>query len=51
MQKADEPTRGNVFVFHQNYTVILVTSIALRAVSKNNFPKARTEMHCGKVRA
>ena len=25
--------------------------IALRAVSKNNFPKARTELHCGKVHA
>ena len=28
-----------------------ISTIALRAVSKNNFPKARTEMHCGKVRA
>ena len=27
LQKADEPTRKNVFVFHQNYTVILVTAI------------------------
>ena len=27
LQKADEPTRRNVFVFHQNYTVILVKAI------------------------
>ena len=27
LQKADEPTRRNVFVFHQNYTAILVTAI------------------------
>ena len=27
LQKADEPTRRNVFVSHQNYTVILVTAI------------------------
>ena len=27
LQKTDEPTRRNVFVFHQNYTVILVTAI------------------------